>query len=71
MIKMRVEVDEIAKGLDRDHDPWHAFFRIEGLTKELLQASVGAAAEFSQQLSIKYEMGPEHFGDGKNILPMR
>jgi len=70
-VKMRVEVDEIAKGLDRDHDPRRGFFLIQGLTEKLFQAIVGAAAEFSQKLSIEPEMGPKHLGDSKDILPVR
>ncbi len=54
---MRVKVDQIPEGLDRDHSPWDGFFLIQGLTEELLKRLVGALTELSQKLSIKPKMG--------------
>jgi len=66
-----MEINEIAEGLDRDNHPRDGLFVIEGLTGKLLKRLIGALAKLSQELSIKSEMGPEHLGDSKHILPVR
>ena len=70
-VKMRVEVDQISEGLDRDHNTWHGLFFIQSRAEELFNSLIGALAELAQELSIKSEMGSEHLGDSKDILPMR
>ena len=68
---MGVEVNQVPKGLDRDDHSWDRIFYVQGRLEELLETLVGTLAELSQQLSIKSEMGPDHLGDSKDILPVR
>ena len=69
-VQVGVEIDQIAEGLDRDHHPGHGFFSIKGRLEELLERLIGALAELPQKLSIKPEIGPEHLGESKNVLPV-
>ncbi len=68
---MRVKVNQIPKGLDRDHSPRYAFLSIQGLTEKLLERLVGTLAEPPQELSIESKIGPQHLRDSKQILSMR
>ena len=70
-MEMRMKVDQISEGLDRDHNTWHGLFFIQSRAEELFNSLIGALAELAQELSIKSEMGSEHLGDSKDILPMR
>lgn len=65
-----MKINEITEGLDRDNHPGDGFFVIEGLTEKLFKGLIGALAELAQELSVKSEMGPEHLGNSKDILPV-
>ncbi len=51
-MKMGVEVDEIAKGLDRDDGPRYAFRPVQGRAEKLIQTLIGALAELAQELPL-------------------
>lgn len=47
---MGMEVDQIAKALDRDHGARYAFWPVQARAEELFETLIGAPAELSQEL---------------------
>jgi hypothetical protein len=69
-VQVGVKIDQVAEGLDGHYHPGHGFFSIKGLLEKLFEGLIGALAELPQKLSIEPEIGPEHLGESKNILPV-
>ncbi len=68
-MEVRMYVDKIAKGLDREDGSGEPF-PVRGLAEKLFQTLIGALAELALEFSIESKIGPQHLGDSKNILPM-
>jgi len=70
-VQVGMEVHQVPIGLDGDDDAGNGGRVLARRTEEDLQGIDSALAELPEEPAISSELHPEHFGDGKDVLPMR